>query len=757
MGKRYLAVIVFLFVFWSSAAMAASSQVRVCVFNFGTRNLEASGLGASVTNMLIGSLSEDSSLAILDRKELEAFLSMNDLQQNDNVENVVNIGRRLGLNMVVVGTVEKQDSMIMIQARTIHVEQKKPILSVRAAAVGDTALAAEVKKIGQQIKNAIAGQLAKEKSADSGGSFPAPVQVRKRPGNRSIFLSWEDAPGAANVVGYDIFRASSEGGPYSRVAQVTKTEYLDEAVDKDTLYYYKIRACNDRGLQSEFSSVVDAKTAVTPNPPVILKTEGHAKGIALTWSQGPGSEDPLPIKGYRLYRARSEQGPYREVATIQLRGGMGEGSTTIERLLKVPYLDKGLDDGAEYHYRVTAYNQQDLESGFSRSVKGTTLSVVSSVNAEGELIREIRLSWKPLDSPFIRGYNVYRGTTENENFARIKRIDQPSSAPGRQIDYVDRDGLKDQTRYYYRVTAFEEGDIETSPSPVTSAVTRGKPPRPMEFKATGGLVKSVELIWRASTTDDVEGYKIYWSRDKEGQYLHLKTLAGRATARYMDNSRGFDKLEDGVAYHYQLTTYNRVEVESEATPSATAVTKPRPSRPSGLQGQSAKARAVPLRWNQNAEKDIAVYHLFRSLSAQGEEFERIAKVQESEYFDQGLKDDSIYLYRLQAEDRDGFLSDFSETVSFKTKPRPTRPEGGRGQVNGGDAVLTWKVSGEPDIVHYTVYEKKLFGVEKIATVRETTFSESSPQKGKTKTYIISATDKDGLESEPGAEIPVTGQ
>jgi fibronectin type 3 domain-containing protein/TolB-like protein len=755
MGKRYLAVIVPLFLIWSSAAIAASSQVRVCVFNFGTLNLETSGLGAAVTNMLIGSLSEDSSLAILDRKELEAFLNMNDLQQNDNLDNVVNIGNRLGLNIVVAGTVEKKGSIIMIQARTIQVEQKKPILGARATAVGDVALAAEVKKLAQQIKTAIAGQLAKEKSAD-GGSFPAPVQVHKKPGNRSIFLSWGDAPGAAAVAGYDVFRANGETGPYSRIAQISKPEYLDETVDKDTLYYYKIRAYNDRGLQSEFSPVVDAKTAITPNPPVILKTEGHAKGIALIWSPGPGSEDPLPLKGYRLYRARAEQGPYREVATIQTRGGMGEVSTTLDRILKVPYLDKGLDDGAEYHYRVTAYNEKDLESGFSRSMKGMTLPMVGSPNAEGELIREIRLTWKPLDSPFIRGYNIYRSTGEKENFTRIKRIDAPSGASGRQIDYGDRDGLKDQTRYYYRITAVEEGDAETSPSPITSAVTRGKPPIPTEFKATGGFVKGVELRWKASTANDVEGYKIYWARDKEGEYAHLKTLSERATNRYTDSSRGFNKLEDGAAYHYRLTTYNRVEVESEATPSVSAVTKPRPSRPSGLQGQSAKARAVPLRWNQNTEKDIAVYHLFRALSAQGEEFERIAKVQGGEYSDQGLKDDSTYLYRLQAEDRDGLLSDFSETVSFKTKPRPARPEGCRGQVNGGEAVLTWRLSGEHDIAHYTVYEKKFFGVEKIATVREPTFSESGPQKGKTKTYVISSTDKDGLESEPGAEIPVTG-
>jgi uncharacterized protein len=755
MGKRYLAVIGLMLLLCPAAVAAAPSQIRISVFNFDTVNLEASGLGATVTNMLISQLSGESTLSVLDRKELEAFLSMNDLQQNDKIDNVANIGTRLGLDVIIVGSVEKKGSMIVVSCKAIQIDQKKSLLNARAGAVGDAALAGEVRKLSQQIKTIVAEQLRRDKSGAGGDTIPAPVQVRKRPGNRSIQLSWEDAPGAA-AAGYDVFRAVSEGGPYSSIAQVAKPEHLDETVDKDTRYYYKIRAYNDRGLQSAYSQVVEAKTAVTPNPPVILKAEGRVKGIALLWSPGPGGEDPLPLKGYRIYRARNEQGPYREILNIQSQSGAGEGTIPIDKLTKVPLLDKGLGDGEEYHYRVTAYNEKELESGFSRSVKGVTIPAVGSVTAEGELIREIRLSWKALDSPFIKGYNVYRSTAEKEIFSRIKQVEAPTGGPGKKIDYADREGLGDQTRYYYRITAYEEGDAETASSPTAFAVTRGKPPRPEELKAEGGLVKRVELKWKASTAEDVEGYRLYWSREKDGQYVVLKTFPGRTTDRYTDSSRGFDKLDDGAAYHYRLTAYNRVEVESEATPIVSAATKPRPSKPSGLKGQGGKAKSVPLSWSANPEKDVAAYHLFRAAGAQGEDFERVTKIQVVDYLDSGLKDNLVYRYRLQAEDRDGLLSDFSETVSVQTKPRPARLEGAGGQVSEGKAVLNWKASGESDIAHYTVYEKKIFGTEKITTVREAAFSEPGPPKGKTKTYIITATDRDGLESDPGPEIPVTG-
>jgi len=476
------------------------------------------------------------------------------------------------------------------------------------------------------------------------------------------------------------------------------------------------------------------------------------RSISLLWSPGPGSGDPLRLKGYRLYRAKSEQGPYREVANLQTIN-LGDATAALDRLLKVSHTDKALADGEEYYYRVTAFNEKDLESGFSRSVKGSTLPMVGEVAAEGDLIREIRLSWKPVDSPFIRGYYVYRSAADKESFVRIKRVDAPS-ALDRKIEYVDREGLVDMTRYRYRITAVEEAETETSPSPIASAVTRGKPPMPEEFKAVGGLVKRVDLSWKASSAAEVEGYKLYGAKEKEGELLLLKTLTGRQTDRYTDDSRGYAKLEDGTAYRYRLTSYNRVEVESEAAPAVTVRTKPRPEKVSGLQGDSAKAKAVPLRWSPNPEKDIAQYHLFRS--GEGGDFDRIAKARETAYLDQGLKDNALYRYRLQAEDKDGLIGDFSEIIAVRTKARPAIPVGATGGIAEGKAVLTWKQSAEPDVAHYTVYEKKLFGMDKIATVRERKFSEDAPPKGKVKIYLITVTDRDGLESDPGPEITITG-
>jgi len=69
--------------------------------------MDASNYGITVTNTLINAPRMQSAFVMMDRKDLETFLVANDLQQNDQIENVINIGTKIGLNFVITGSVEK--------------------------------------------------------------------------------------------------------------------------------------------------------------------------------------------------------------------------------------------------------------------------------------------------------------------------------------------------------------------------------------------------------------------------------------------------------------------------------------------------------------------------------------------------------------------------------------------------------------------------------------------------------------------------
>ena len=116
-----------------------------------------------------------------------------------------------------------------------------------------------------------------------------------------------------------------------------------------------------------------------------------------------------------------------------------------------------------------------------------------------------------------------------------------------------------------------------------------------------------------------------------------------------------------------------------------------------------------------------------------------------------------YSYKLQAEDKDGLVSEYSEAIEVRTKPRPQTPNGLSGEVRSGKVYLKWDRGREPDIANYRIYEKKFFGNEKIADEKTNSFTETAPPKGKNKTYLVTAVDSDDLESNPSREITVTGK
>jgi fibronectin type 3 domain-containing protein len=265
-------------------------------------------------------------------------------------------------------------------------------------------------------------------------------------------------------------------------------------------------------------------------------------------------------------------------------------------------------------------------------------------------------------------------------------------------------------------------------------------------------LKMIELKWKESTAEDVEGYKIYMSLRADGEFTLLKKLEGRNNNKYVNN-----KLQDNGTYYYRMTAYNKVDVESLPA-TAFATTKNRPVKPAGFTGESMKMKEIPLSWQKNPESDIVFYRLFRNDSLVGNEFFQIAKIEgKTVYTDKDLKDGASYRYTLQAEDQDGLLSSFSESIIVKTKPRPQAPTIKSSDVRGGMAYLEWENNPESDIVSYTVYEKKVFGNEKIITLKETIYTDSTPLKGKSRIFFITASDKDGWESEPSREIVLMGK
>jgi len=86
----------------------------------------------------------------------------------------------------------------------------------------------------------------------------SPGGLTATPGNGAVTLQWNAFPGATS---YTVKRASASGGPYTPVATVTGTSFIDLKLANGTTYYYVV-SMNSGGADSADSSPVSAVPAM---------------------------------------------------------------------------------------------------------------------------------------------------------------------------------------------------------------------------------------------------------------------------------------------------------------------------------------------------------------------------------------------------------------------------------------------------------------------------------------------------------------
>jgi hypothetical protein len=77
----------------------------------------------------------------------------------------------------------------------------------------------------------------------------------------SAGLTWK--PAAKNIVGYNLYRSTKSGGPYSQInsSLLPTNSYTDSDVDSQTTYYYVATEVDSKGEESGYS---DQAVAVIP-------------------------------------------------------------------------------------------------------------------------------------------------------------------------------------------------------------------------------------------------------------------------------------------------------------------------------------------------------------------------------------------------------------------------------------------------------------------------------------------------------------
>jgi len=255
---------------------------------------------------------------------------------------------------------------------------------------------------------------------------------------RSAKLLWRPHPDL-RVSAYEVDRLDPGEKEFRRVAVVQgrlNAEYIDQGLDDNQVYRYRIIAITYNGKKSAPSTVVTVSTKPLPLPPTALQaSRGAIQAVTLRWGASPNKD----IAYYNVYRADSPQGSYDYLA----------------KLNRTDFTDKTKQNGANLYYKVTAVDKDGLESLPSDVANGTTMPAPGAPNVTAVVLKgnAVVVSWKSSD-PRTVAYELVKTTytgwfdSKETLFRDIKTTSftDANITPGLEYGYaviaVDANGLK---------------------------------------------------------------------------------------------------------------------------------------------------------------------------------------------------------------------------------------------------------------------------------------------------------------------------
>jgi fibronectin type 3 domain-containing protein len=460
-----------------------------------------------------------------------------------------------------------------------------------------------------------------------------PIFINLEADIKAAHLKWSLRPGY-KVADFKVYRREESEKEFKEIATIPGKDIsvTDRGLKDNTTYYYALTAMDAKKDESDLSKILEIKTLKSPDG---LKAEsGIIRQVRLSWIVYPSDV----VEGYIIYRAADKTKEFRQIVKIK------ERKTNI-------YSDKeGLADATIYWYRISAFNKNGQETDPSEAVSATTRGVPPTPQGftakKGEP-RRVSLQWEAVKSPAdeIKGYYVFRGTEEKGEYKSIAKIKNPDTH-----SFVDSEPpLKDNTRYYYRISSYNSVEMTSDLSEPISAITKSTPAMPMGLEAKSGEVKQGSLLWQPNAEKDIKEYLVFRAGLGDKDFNKIASVKGGTG--YVDKN-----LKDGIRYSYFIKAVDGDNLMSDPSPTVTAETKPLPAKPTGLM-VTEKEGKKSLQWNINPEKDVKQYNVYKRgfLGVS----QKIAVVQENAWIIPGEMKGKIELF-IKALDETGLESEGSD-------------------------------------------------------------------------------------------------
>jgi fibronectin type 3 domain-containing protein len=486
-----------------------------------------------------------------------------------------------------------------------------------------------------------------------------PQIVSDKTNKGECYLFWQKSDTLDATVGsYEIYRSENKENGYVSMANPPLLALLDPynfkdepvifkdaTLEKEKVYYYKVRAIDVFGDYSDFSEPykVIEKTLLSSVPRIVQTETSERFMNTIEWDIK--LHDISNINHMYVCRNSKATGVFKPISKRL--------STMARKYIDVSPINTN-------YYKIMAVgNANDTVWSAAKfvnipdSIPPSTPKIVSAVC---DSLGIVRLKWKHGGEEDLKQFNIYTANFENEEYSRIANI-------GVDSVYTDTISLGVLGKsVFYKVVAF---DNSYNPSDFSEAfeVLRYDtiPPNPPIITDIRSSEDGIHLKWACSSSPDVKHSVLQRKlrADTTWQQIRLFGVTGKSYESYIDTT-----VVKGEKYQYTLTAYDEFGLSSKGGRVMNIQAYDNGERGSIRNFKAVlnkQKHTVKLKWEYN-KNGVERFIVYRTLNGSSKAIVAGVNGNVYEYYDERTGPGNTYGYCIKALYFDGSESPLTKEI-----------------------------------------------------------------------------------------------